>query len=93
VTEPIDLCRASSASRWYIVSNVKPPSAAGSIFAGLQVGASLALIGAMVDEFVSAQRGLGYLIASSTVNVRVATMFAAAILLALIGIAATAAAR
>jgi NitT/TauT family transport system permease protein len=47
----------------------------------------------VVGEFVSAQRGLGYLIASSTVNMSVATMFAAAILLALIGIAATAAVR
>ena len=89
----IDLCRASCASRWYIFRNVKLPSAAGSIFAGLQIGASLALIGAVVGEFVSAQRGLGYLIASSTVNMSVATMFAAAILLALIGVAATAAVR
>jgi NitT/TauT family transport system permease protein len=89
----VDLCRASCASRWYIFINVKLPSAAGSIFAGLQIGASLALIGAVVGEFVSAQRGLGYLIASSTVNMSVATMFAAAILLALIGIAATAAVR
>jgi ABC-type proline/glycine betaine transport system permease subunit len=53
----------------------------------------LALIGAVVGEFVSAQRGLGYLIASSTVNMSVATMFAAAILLAIIGIIATAAVR
>ena len=89
----IDLCRASCASRWYIFRHVKLPSAAGSIFAGLQIGASLALIGAVVGEFVSAQRGLGYLIASSTVNMSVATMFAAAILLAVIGIIATAAVR
>ncbi len=89
----IDLCRASCASRWYIFRNVKLPSAAGNIFAGLQIGASLALIGAVVGEFVSAQRGLGYLIASSMVNMSVATMFAGAILLALIGIAATAAVR
>jgi NitT/TauT family transport system permease protein len=89
----IDLCRVSCASRWYIFLHVKLPSAAGGIFAGLQIGASLALIGAVVGEFVSAQRGLGYLIASSTVNMSVATMFAAAILLAIIGIIATAAVR
>jgi NitT/TauT family transport system permease protein len=89
----IDLCRASCASRWYIFRNVKLPSAAGSIFAGLQIGASLALIGAVVGEFVSAQRGLGYLIASSTVNMSVATMFAAAVLLTVMGIVATEAVR
>jgi NitT/TauT family transport system permease protein len=89
----IDLCRASCASRWYIFRHVKLPSAAGSIFAGLQIGASLALIGAVVGEFVSSQRGLGYLIASSTVNMSVATMFAAAILLTVLGIVATEAVR
>ena len=89
----IDLCRASCASRWYIFRHVKLPSAAGSVFAGLQIGASLALIGAVVGEFVSSQRGLGYLIASSTVNMSVATMFAAAILLTVLGIVATEAVR
>jgi NitT/TauT family transport system permease protein len=85
----IDLCRASCGSWWYIFRHVKLPSAAGSIFAGLQVGASLALIGAVVGEFVSAQRGLGYLIATAGANMSVATMFAAAILLTVLGIAAT----
>lgn len=85
-TELLDACRAFSASRIYLLLHVKLPSAAGDIFAGLQIGVALALIGAVVAEFLSAQQGLGYLIASSSVNMSLATMFAGVILLALIGL-------
>lgn len=84
--ELIEACRAFSASKLYLLFNVKIPSAAGEIFSGLQVAFSLALIGAIVGEFVSSQSGLGYLISSSLVNLRTENMFAALILLALIGV-------
>lgn len=84
--ELLDACRVFSASRWYLLVHVKLPSAAGEIFAGLQIGVSLALIGAVVGEFLSAQRGLGYLIASSSVSMSLATMFSGVVLLALIGL-------
>lgn len=84
--ELLDTCRAFSASRYYLLFHVKLPSAAGDIFAGLQIGVALALIGAVVAEFLSAQRGLGYLIASSSVNMSLSTMFAGVFLLALIGL-------
>jgi len=84
-TELLDACRAFSASRWFLLFHVKLPSAAGEIFAGLQIGVALALIGAVVAEFLSAQQGLGYLIASSSVNMSLATMFAGVFLLALSG--------
>lgn len=82
----IDTCRSFSASRLYLLLHVKLPAAAGEIFAGLQIGVALALIGAVVGEFLSAQRGLGYLIASSSVSMSMSTMFAGVLLLALIGL-------
>ena len=87
-TDPdlLDACRAFSASRAYLLLHVKLPAAAGDIFSGLQIGVSLALIGAVVGEFLSAQQGLGYLIASASVSMSVATMFAGVILLAVIGL-------
>ncbi len=87
-TDPdlLDACRAFSASRLYLLLHVKFPAAASDVFAGLQIGVSLALIGAVVAEFLSAQSGLGYLIASSSVSMSVATMFSGVILLALIGL-------
>jgi NitT/TauT family transport system permease protein len=87
-TDPdlLEACRAFSASRLYLLVHVKLPAALGDIFAGLQIGVSLALIGAVVGEFLSAQRGLGYLIASSSVNMSLSTMFAGVLLLALVGL-------
>ena len=84
--ELLDACRAFSASRGYLLFHVKLPSAASDIFAGLQIGVALALIGAVVAEFLSAQSGLGYLIAASSVSMSMATMFAGVFLLALIGL-------
>ncbi|ALM83011.1 ABC transporter permease [Bordetella sp. N] len=82
----LDACRAFSASRSYLLLHVKLPAAAGDIFSGLQIGVSLALIGAVVGEFLSAQQGLGYLIASASVSMSLSTMFAGVILLAVIGL-------
>ncbi|WYX21145.1 ABC transporter permease [Achromobacter xylosoxidans] len=84
--ELLDACRAFCASRRYLLLRVKLPAAAGDIFSGLQIGVSLALIGAVVGEFLSAQRGLGYLIASASVSMSLATMFAGVALLAAIGL-------
>lgn len=79
-------CRAFSASRWYVFRHVKLPAAAGDIFAGLQIGVSLALIGTIVGELVSSEAGLGYLIGSAAVNMNISLMFAGVILLAALGI-------
>jgi NitT/TauT family transport system permease protein len=90
-TDPdlIEMARVFSASRLYIFWHVKLPAAAGTIFAGFQIGASLALIGAIVAEFVSSQRGLGHWIGSATVSMAVSTMFAGIIVLSVMGIVAS----
>lgn len=84
--ELVDACRAFSAPRLYIFFHVKLPAAAGDIFAGLQIAVSLALIGAVVAEFLAAQGGLGFLVQSASVNMNMPLMFAAVILLALMGV-------
>jgi NitT/TauT family transport system permease protein len=85
----IDLYRAFGAGRWRIFFAVKLPSAAGHIFAGLEISVVLALIGAVFAELLSSRNGLGHVIAASASNFNVAMMFACAILLALIGIGLT----
>ena len=82
----IDLYRAFSASRWMIFRQVKLPAAAGHIFAGLEISVVLGLIGAVVAEFIASQRGLGNVIQGASVNLDVASMFAALISLAVLGI-------
>jgi NitT/TauT family transport system permease protein len=83
----LDLMHAFSASPWHILTRIKIPSAAGHIFAGLQIAVVLGLIGAVVAEFVSSTKGLGYLISAAAVNLETNTMFAALISLAVLGVA------
>jgi NitT/TauT family transport system permease protein len=83
----LDLMTAFSASRWNVLLRIKIPSAAGHIFAGLQIAIVLGLIGAVVAEFVSSTRGLGHLINAAAVNLETNVMFAALISLAALGVA------
>ena len=57
-----------------------------SIVAGLDVAVVLAVIGAIVAEFVGAQAGLGYVILASNTSLDVATMFAVLVVLSVIGL-------
>jgi NitT/TauT family transport system permease protein len=89
----IDLYRAFGSSRWRIFWDVRLPSAAGAIFAGLQVALVMALLGAVVGEFVAAQEGLGSLIQASSLNFEVPVMFACILTLAAMGAIANAIVR
>lgn len=89
----LDLSRAFSASRWLVFSRIKLPSAAGHIFAGLQISILLSLIGAVVAEFVSSTKGLGYMINAAAVNLDTHVMFAALISLAVLGLIGSALVR
>lgn len=94
-TDPdlVDMARSFSRPGWWIFLHVKLPAAAGAIFAGLEIGIVLALIGAIVGEFVAAERGVGYLIGSATVNMNVSVMFAGVLMLAVFGIVGSALVR
>jgi NitT/TauT family transport system permease protein len=59
--QAIQLMRSFRASGWQIMRKVKIPSALPAIFGGLQLGATTAIIGAIVSEFVAADSGLGFL--------------------------------
>lgn len=88
--ELIDLYTAFSAPRWQVFLDVKLPSALPAIFAGLQISLVLALLGAVVGEFVASQQGLGSLIQAASLNFDVPVMFACMVTLAVMGAAASA---
>ena len=83
----IDLMRSLSASCWKIFKYVQLPEALPFIFAGLNIGLVLSVLGAIVGEFVGAKGGLGYLILQMNFNMDVAGIFAVLLLLGLMGIA------
>lgn len=57
-----DLMRTLEASRWQTIWMLEVPAALPTLLGGLKVGATLAVIGAVVGEFVAADQGLGYLL-------------------------------
>jgi NitT/TauT family transport system permease protein len=57
-----DLMRALEASRWQTFWLLEVPAALPVLLGGLKVGATLAVIGAVVGEFVASTEGLGYLV-------------------------------
>ena len=57
-----DLMRSLRASKWQTFYMLDAPAALPILFGGLKIGVTLSVIGAVVGEFVGADRGLGFLI-------------------------------
>jgi NitT/TauT family transport system permease protein len=85
-SERLELMRALGAKPWQIFWKVRFPSALPYIFAGLDMAAVFAVVGAVVGEFVGAQRGLGTLILSMNAQMDTAGTFSVFIILAIVGI-------
>lgn len=57
-----DLMRSMQATRWQTFTKLEVPAAMPVLIGGLKISATLAVIGAVVGEFVSAKAGLGFLV-------------------------------
>lgn len=84
--ELLDLTRSFDSSKLKVFWKVRLPWALPYLFSSLKVAITLAVIGAVVAEFIGADKGLGYLILSSSGNMRTALMFGMLVLLSLLGI-------
>lgn len=85
--EMIHLGRSMGASRWQMFRKLQLPKALPSIFAGLKVAVTLAVVGAIVGEFVAADRGLGYLLMIASGEMNSKMLFAAIAVLTALGVA------
>jgi NitT/TauT family transport system permease protein len=65
---------------------IRLPKAMPSIFGGLKVGIGQAVVGATVGEFIAAESGLGYLQLISQVRLDTPLLFAAVVVLSLLGV-------
>jgi NitT/TauT family transport system permease protein len=84
--EYLELARSVHEDPWKALIRIRLPFAVRHIFSGLRVSITLAVIGAVVAEFVSAGRGLGYLVYSSTAFMRTSLAFAALLILGIVGL-------
>jgi NitT/TauT family transport system permease protein len=65
-SDMIDLVRSMGAKTLKIMLRVRAPSALPQMFAGFKIAICLSVVGAIVGEFVGSDRGLGYLLLTST---------------------------
>jgi NitT/TauT family transport system permease protein len=84
--QQIDMLYSFTATRWQIFRMVKWQTALPYIFAGLDVAVVLAVIGAIVGEFIGSQSGLGNLLLQKNFSMDTAGTFAIVIVLSVIGI-------
>lgn len=82
----LDLGRVLKGSALDFFLKVRLPCALPSILTGMKVAIALSLVGAIVGEFVASQRGLGYVILSAQGTFDTTRVFAAVLLLAVLGL-------
>ncbi len=84
--ELVELLRSLACSRRQEFFKVRLRWALPQVFVGLKVAISLAVIGAVIAEFVGASAGLGYVIVQSGAAADTSLAFAAMVLLGMISI-------
>src|SRR5436190_296976 len=82
----LKLMRSLGASRWQTFVKLRLPDALPTIFAGLKLALTFAMIGAIIAEFVGAEGGLGYLLSKYNFELRIPLVYTLIVLLALLGL-------
>jgi len=82
----VDVVRSMGANEWQTFFKLRLPAALPSIFGGLKVGISLAVIGAVIGEYVAAERGLGYLQLQASSQFDTTLSFASLVIISLLGV-------
>ena len=84
--ELLDLGRSLEASRWQTFWKFRIPAALPDLFSGMKIAITLAVIGAVIGEFIGGNRGLGYLIIIANQELDTPLAFAALFILSVGGI-------
>jgi NitT/TauT family transport system permease protein len=85
--ELIYVARSMGATNWQLFWKVRLPYSLPSLFGGLKVAITLAVVGAIVAEFVGADKGLGYIIQVANGHLDTPLLLAAVVVISAIGIA------
>ena len=83
----IEMGRSLRATRWQVLRTIEMPSALPQILGGLRVGATLAVVGAIVAEWAGGDQGLGVLVNVARGSMfDIPLMFATLFTIALLGV-------
>jgi len=82
----VSLVRSMGANEWQTFYKVRLPAALPSVFGGFKVAIGLAVIGAIIGEYVAAERGLGYLQLQANARFDTALNFAAVVAISGLGV-------
>lgn len=85
--ELIELSRSLRVKSSREIWQIRLPYAVPYIFSGLKVAITLAVIGAVISEFVAAEQGLGYFIQFSTSYFKIPQAFASLLVLSVVSLA------
>src|SRR5262249_10366656 len=88
--ELVDALHVMGATRWQIFCKVIVPSALPSVHTGLKIGSGLALIGAVIGEFVASRAGLGHMILYASGTLDTPALYLGIIILAIFAAALSA---
>ena len=80
------LCRSLTASEWQSFVMVRLPFALPAIFSGMKIAMTMAIIGVIIGEFISAKAGLGFYILYASSRMETGLIFAALFVLCVIGV-------
>jgi NitT/TauT family transport system permease protein len=82
--EMVHLMRSFGASSWQIFVKARLPQAAPYIFGGFKIGITLAVVGAVVGEFIASNSGLGFLLLAANNSIDTPMLFAVVFALAVL---------
>jgi ABC-type nitrate/sulfonate/bicarbonate transport system permease component len=85
--DAVNLLRTMGASRWQIFVKVQVPASLPFLFSGTRVAMATSVIGAVIGEWVGSSQGLGYLMIRSKPQFLTERVFAAIIVLSVMGVA------
>jgi NitT/TauT family transport system permease protein len=74
--QALDLLHTLSASPWQVFWKVRWPSSLPYLFSALKIAATSCVLGAVIAEWIGADRGLGYLVVASTFEFKIARLWA-----------------
>ena len=82
----VRLCQSLAATRNQVFFKIRLPYSLPFLFNGMKISMTLAIIGVIVGEFITSQRGLGYIILFAGSRLETTTVMAALLVLCAVGL-------